>query len=189
MITRIWFETHSTTVDNEAGIATGWLPGELSPVGRERAAALGQRIRDRRPEAIYCSDLARAVQTAGIALQQSGSTVPLLLDWRLRECDYGRLNGSPAAEVHGNRLRYERNPYPDGESWQVATERAAEAVRDAAVRHQGRTIMIIGHIATHWGIRRAAGDSESLATMLTEPSEWQPGWVYEIAVADRTAPG
>jgi hypothetical protein len=25
----IVFETHSLTTDNEAGIATGWLPGEL----------------------------------------------------------------------------------------------------------------------------------------------------------------
>jgi alpha-ribazole phosphatase/probable phosphoglycerate mutase len=29
------FETHSTTVDNEEGRATGWLPGQLSGRGRQ----------------------------------------------------------------------------------------------------------------------------------------------------------
>jgi len=35
------YETHSTTLDNEAGVATGWLPGELSPAGRGGARELG----------------------------------------------------------------------------------------------------------------------------------------------------
>ena len=37
------FETHSTTVDNEEGRATGWLPGRLSARGRTQAQALGRR--------------------------------------------------------------------------------------------------------------------------------------------------
>ena len=35
------FETHSTSVDNEAGVATGWLDSPLSPTGRQQARALG----------------------------------------------------------------------------------------------------------------------------------------------------
>jgi broad specificity phosphatase PhoE len=37
------FETHSISEDNERGIATGWLPGSLSPLGRELASELGRR--------------------------------------------------------------------------------------------------------------------------------------------------
>jgi hypothetical protein len=33
-------ETHSTSVDNEQGRATGWLPGELSEQGRAQARDL-----------------------------------------------------------------------------------------------------------------------------------------------------
>ena len=40
------YETHSTTTDNEMGVATGWLPGRLSEAGRELARALGERRRD-----------------------------------------------------------------------------------------------------------------------------------------------
>jgi 2,3-bisphosphoglycerate-dependent phosphoglycerate mutase len=181
-ITRIWYETHSTTLDNEAGIATGWLPGELSDLGRERAVALGTRIADRKPAAIYCSDLARAVQTASIAVERAERHIPVLLDWRLRECDYGQLNGSPRTAAHHDRLRYASNPYPAGESWQIATARAAAAVRDAAGRHPGGTIMVIGHIATRFGVRLACGDPTPLTTMITQRSEWQPGWAYELKV-------
>lgn len=183
MITQVWYETHSTTLDNEAGIATGWLPGELSDLGRERAVGLGRRIADRRPDAIYCSDLARAVQTAGIALEQVESEIPLLLDWRLRECDYGLLNGTPSTGVHRDRLRYAHNPYPGGESWEQATARAAAAVLDAAARHPAGAIMIIGHVATRFGVRRASGDNTVLERMIMEPSEWQPGWAVTVFIA------
>ena len=43
MALSVVFETHSTTVDNERGVATGWLPGELSGAGRDQAAELGRR--------------------------------------------------------------------------------------------------------------------------------------------------
>jgi len=60
------FETHSTTLDNERGLATGWLPGELSDEGRLQAAELGRRRRDDGLTAAFTSDLRRAVQTAEI---------------------------------------------------------------------------------------------------------------------------
>ena len=41
MSVEVVFETHSLSVDNERGIATGWLPGRLSLDGRRLAAELG----------------------------------------------------------------------------------------------------------------------------------------------------
>lgn len=37
MTISVVFETHSITVDNEAGRATGWLPGELSDLAAEES--------------------------------------------------------------------------------------------------------------------------------------------------------
>jgi len=34
---RLAYETHATTTDNEAGVAIGWLPGQLSHAGRVNA--------------------------------------------------------------------------------------------------------------------------------------------------------
>jgi 2,3-bisphosphoglycerate-dependent phosphoglycerate mutase len=89
----IVYETHSLTEDNERGIATGWHPGRLSPRGRELAAGLGRRHGSDRLAAVFSSDLARAAETASIAF--AGSSIPVLFDWRLRECDYGIHNATP----------------------------------------------------------------------------------------------
>ena len=91
----IVYETHSLTEDNERGIATGWHPGRLSDRGRALAAELGARRRNDGITAVFTSDLARALETARIAF--AGTSLPVFMDWRLRECDYGTFNGHPAA--------------------------------------------------------------------------------------------
>ncbi len=175
MTVQIVFETHSITEDNENGIATGWLPGRLSEVGRAQAAELGKRRAHDSIAAVFSSDLARATETTAIAF--GGITIPVLLDWRLRECDYGRLNGSPAADVHGRRAYYIDRPYPDGESWRQATTRVEHFVADLLARWSGQRVLVIGHVATRWGL-----DHLLLGTPLEELARrefgWQPGWEY-----------
>lgn len=141
------FETHSTTEDNEASRASGWLPGELSPLGRIQAVRLGLRRRNDGLRAVFISDLGRALQTAAIAFE--GSPLPVLADWRLRECNYGKMNGEPVAEVHGPRLAYLDEPYPDGESWRAATERVGWFVDDLVKGWDGERVLVIGHLATY----------------------------------------
>lgn len=173
---RIVFETHSTTVDNEQGRATGWLPGELSALGREQAAALGERIRERAPEAVVASDLERARQTVELAC--AGLELPILYDWRLRECDYGLLNGAPKEQVHGTQqVRFLRNPYPGGESWLVALDRVDRSLDDLHQLWPGGRIVIVGHLATRWALRRRT-ESITLDELAAQPSDWRPGWEF-----------
>jgi len=63
MALTIVYETHSTTLDNEMGIATGWLPGELSERGRAEAVELGVRRRD--VDLVYVSDLRKGRPDGG----------------------------------------------------------------------------------------------------------------------------
>lgn len=114
-------EAHSTSEDNERRIATGWLPGRLSAAGRRAATELGDRRRHDGLDRIFVSDLRRATETVEIAFE--GSTIPIVYDWRLRECNYGRFNGRPRAEVHGDPAAYIDCPYPGGESWRGAVWR------------------------------------------------------------------
>jgi broad specificity phosphatase PhoE len=101
MAVEIIYETHAVSTDNEAGIATGWLPGQLSSRGRELAAELGHRHGSRAIAAVFVSDLARAVQTAEIAFGDRG--IPIHPDARLRECNYGTRNGMPVAQLAAER--------------------------------------------------------------------------------------
>ena len=114
MPTQIVFETHSWSEDNERGIATGWLPGRLSERGRSAAAELGRRRRDDRIAAVFTSDLRRAVQTAEIAF--AGTELPILHDWRLRECNYGSRNGTPSSSPSGTPPSC-RVTYRDSAQW------------------------------------------------------------------------
>jgi 2,3-bisphosphoglycerate-dependent phosphoglycerate mutase len=172
---RIVFETHSTTEDNENGIATGWLPGRLSEAGRYQAAELGTRRRADGIAAVFSSDLARSAETATIAF--GGTSVPLLLDWRLRECDYGRLNGSPAAELHAHQAEHVDVPYPGGESWRQAAARVASFAADLPRRWSGQRVLLIGHVATRWGLDHLLLGTP-LEHLAARDFAWQPGWEY-----------
>jgi 2,3-bisphosphoglycerate-dependent phosphoglycerate mutase len=175
MSTTVILETHATSEDNEAGVAAGWLPGRLSPTGRAQAAELGRRRRGDGIDAVFASDLRRAVETAEIAFGDAG--VPILLDWRLRECDYGDLNGAPRAVVHGDRVRYLDAPYPGGESWQGAVERAGRFVDDLPLRWTGKRVLVVGHIATRWAFEQRL-NGVALEELVAEEFVWRPGWVY-----------
>jgi 2,3-bisphosphoglycerate-dependent phosphoglycerate mutase len=172
------FETHSTTVDNEQGRATGWLPGQLSAQGQLQARQLGQRREDDGIAAVFSSDLARAVQTASVAFGQSA--VPVLLDWRLRECDYGSRNGMPASELHAGRLEHLDRPYPGGESWRQAVARVSRFLEDLPLRWNGCRVLVIGHVATRWGLDHFVNGAQ-LEKLAREDFAWREGWEYRIS--------
>jgi broad specificity phosphatase PhoE len=65
---------------------------------------MGRRRRDGGIAAAFTSDLRRAAETAEIAF--SDTDIAILYHWRLRECDFGTRNGSPAADVRLDRLDY-----------------------------------------------------------------------------------
>lgn len=181
MTVTIVFETHQTTEDNEAGIATGWLPGRLSALGRRQAGELGERRRDDGLAAVFSSDLHRAVETVEIAF--AGAGVPTMLDWRLRECDYGELNGSPRDMVHADRTSRLTTPYPAGESWAQAVDRVGRFLGDLVPRWNGARVLVVGHVATRLGLdHHLLG--VPLAEALAAEFVWQPGWEYVL-----TAPG
>jgi 2,3-bisphosphoglycerate-dependent phosphoglycerate mutase len=177
MAIQVVFETHAPSVDNERRVATGWLPGELSTRGRAAAAALGERRRDDGLAAVFTSDLRRAMQTAAIAF--ADSDIPVFVDWRLRECDYGRLNGAPADDVHADRGRYLRSSYPDGESWLQAVQRVSGLVDDLPSRWAGRRVLVIGHLATRWGLETLL-NGVTLEQLAREQFRWREGWEYRV---------
>jgi 2,3-bisphosphoglycerate-dependent phosphoglycerate mutase len=172
----IVFETHSITEDNERGTATGWLPGRLSAAGRDAARALGARRRDDGIDALFVSDLWRAVETAQIAF--ADEAVPLFLDWRLRECDYGDLNGAAGDIVH-DRFAHLDVPYPNGESWRQAVARVGRVLPDLLSRWDGRRVLVIGHVATRWGLQHCI-DGTPLEQLATEDFAWREGWEYVL---------
>jgi broad specificity phosphatase PhoE len=172
-VTTVVFETHATSDDNEAGIATGWLGGALSAAGRDQAAELGRRRRADAIEAVYASDLWRAVETAAIAFE--GTAVPIRVDWRLRECDYGELNGMPRPILDAQRVQRVDEPWPEGESWRQAVARVNGFIDEL---DHGR-VLVIGHVATRWAFEHRV-NGRSLEDLAAEEFDWRPGWEYRL---------
>jgi broad specificity phosphatase PhoE len=175
MSVEVVFETHATSEDNEAGIATGWLPGELSAAGREQARELGERRRGDRISVVFTSDLGRAIETAEIAF--AGSPLPVVADERLRECNYGDLNGT--AEPLHERAAHLDVPYPGGESWRQAVERVAGFLDELRRGRDGERVLVIDHSATRLALEVVAM-SRQLEVVMAEPFAWQPGWEYAL---------
>jgi 2,3-bisphosphoglycerate-dependent phosphoglycerate mutase len=178
MSIEVVFETHALSEDNERGLATGWLPGRLSERGRANAADMGRRRRDDGIAAVFTSDLRRATETAEIAF--GDTTIPILYDWGLRECDFGTRNGSPAAEVKRDRLDFCDRAYPGGESHDQAIGRVARFLADLPTRWAGRRVMLIGHLATYRALEHVT-TGRALHELVTDDFEWQAeGWEYRL---------
>jgi broad specificity phosphatase PhoE len=177
VVVQLIYETHSPTIDNERGIATGWLPGELSADGRRFAAEVGQRWQDTDLAVVYTSDLRRAVQTAEIAF--AGRGVRVVRDMRLRECNYGALNGMPVARLKTERARRIETPYRGGQSYRQVVDQMQSFLREVALRHHDQTILLIAHSANRWALQCLL-DRRTLEELVDAPFEWQPGWRFWV---------
>jgi broad specificity phosphatase PhoE len=180
------YETHTTTTDNELGIATGWLPGSLSEAGRREANELGERRRYDQIAAVVASDLRRAVETAEIAFRET--KIPIFYDARLRECNYGAMNGMPVAQFAGKRLRHIATPFPGGESYREVVERTRSFLRDINPNYEDKRIVVIGHSANRWSLEHLVNGT-ALEDLVDAPFNWQPGWEYVVSRLGANAVG
>jgi broad specificity phosphatase PhoE len=176
MITVI-FESHNTTRDNENNRASGHYDVELSDKGRQQSQALGDRYKGTEIDAIFCSDLQRSFKTAEGAF--ADRDIPTFQDERLRECDYGDLTRAPKDEVEDMRMQHITTPYPNGESLEQRVELMKSFLNEIKEKHDGQTIMIIGHRATRYALEHYL-NNKSLEQAVSESNQWQPGWRYTI---------
>jgi broad specificity phosphatase PhoE len=176
MITII-FEAHSTTIDNEAKKASGWNDIDLSNLGIRQSQELKDRYLDKQIDAIFPSDLQRAVKTAvPLAAEKH---IPIYPDKRLRECDYGDLTQAPKAEVGAQKAKRIDAPFPNGESYQDCISRMRDFLEWLKDNFDGKTVIIVGHRATQYGLEHLI-NGKDLLTCVTEPWTYQPGWEYKL---------
>ncbi len=180
------YESHSLTEDNERGHATGWLDGRLSETGRLLAAELGERRRNDGIDAVFVSDLGRAVETAEIAL--GGTEIPIFRESRLRECNYGSLNGAALTRLDAEGPQGLDNRYPNGESWRQAVARVNGFLAELVRARSGERVLVIGHMSAWYALECIAREAP-LDEVFAIPMKWREGWFYaldERSVAEAT---
>jgi 2,3-bisphosphoglycerate-dependent phosphoglycerate mutase len=142
---RLWLVRHGATEWSESGRLCGWTDVPLSPSGRSQAEPLRARFHGRRFDGVWASDLVRASEFAELVV--GGAT----LDPRLRELDFGRLEGKTWDECDAATQQalvgIEGFAAPDGES--------TAQIRDRALGFVTELGMGSHLVFTHGGLIRA----------------------------------
>ncbi len=128
----------------------------LSGLGERQAAALGRWTarQDDRPTVAWVSPYVRAQETARIALQAAGLDLPLRVDERLREREFGVLDGLtrkgittifPEESERRVRLGKFFHRPPGGESWADVVLRVRAVLDEIRSDCQGERVLVVGH--------------------------------------------
>ena len=145
----IYLVRHGQTLQNRAGLLQGRSDFPLNEMGREQARRVGAFFREQgvRFDAVYTSPLRRAVQTAALI---AGETVPLRVDERLIEMDYGPYEGmdlrAPAPEVLAFFRDFVNVPAPAGmEKLSAVTARLGAFLEQLRPEAEERDILVSTH--------------------------------------------
>ena len=101
----------------------------------------------------------------------------VVTDPRLRECDYGVLNGTP--EPTRDRVARIDVAYPGGESWREAATRTIGFFEELRRERDGERLLVIGHSVTRYALD-VLGNGRALEDLVDAPFDWQPGWEYVL---------
>ncbi len=177
--TKIIYFVHGTTTDNVEKLCSGWKEAMLNELGKEQAKKLGDTIRNTgvKFDVIFTSDLKRAIDSSNIAFPEYNK----IIDNRLRECNYGDLDGE-----HKSFVVYEEHietPFPNGESLNDVENRMRNFIESLKTSYSGKTIGIVAHRAPQLALEVIAKNKtweEAIADDWRKTGAWQPGWEYII---------
>lgn len=178
MIKIIYF-VHGTTTDNASKLCSGWKEALLNDLGKEQAMNLGKVSKERgdKFDVMFTSDLKRAIESSNIAFPEYEK----ITDNRLRECNYGDLDGE-----HKSLVVYEEHiseSFPNGESLKDVENRIRNFVQYLKDNYDNQTIGVVAHRAPQLALEVVTKNiswEEAIANDWRKTGDWQPGWIYEI---------
>lgn len=150
-MTQLLLVRHGTTSFNSEHRFLGRTDIGLSPLGLRQVERLRDYMAGEKLDAVYCSDLNRAVTTAEIVL--AGRNIPMTSCPELRECDYGVCEGLTFGEIR------ERHPdlaarlipfsldlaFPEGETFRYFVERSSGFLERIKRHGPSETILVVSH--------------------------------------------
>ncbi|HWH07448.1 MAG TPA: histidine phosphatase family protein [Candidatus Paceibacterota bacterium] len=180
MSIQITYFVHGTTSDNEQKLSSGWNDVALSTLGEQQAQELRNTLQGRHFDIVFCSDLQRAVRTAAIVFED---LTPIYEDSRLRECNYGKLNGQPSYIVEPAQERAVYEPLPGGESYEDVKLRIQDFLTMLRRDHDRKKVALVAHKAPQLALDvllKGKTWKEAFEEDWRKTKAWQPGWEYEL---------
>ena len=179
MSVTITYFVHGTTTDNEKHISSGWKDVDISELGIKQSKEL-PLLNTNIFDTVFCSDLKRAVHSAELSFK---GKYPIVIDKRLRECNYGDYNGKPSDIVEPLQEKSIHTPFPNGESYEDVKERILSFLSDIKQKYDGKHVAIVGHKAPQLALDVLLKDmtwEEAFKNDWRKNGKWQPGWVYTL---------
>ena len=178
MPVQITYFVHGTSTDNEKEISSGWADSELSELGVKQAKELREQAKDKKFDAVFCSDLKRAAHSAELAF---GGMYPIIKDERLRECNYGALNAGPNRIVVPMCEQCIKNKFPEGESYEDVKARIFDFLEFLRKNYNGKHVAIVAHMAPQISLDvllKGKTWEQAFKDDWRKTKSWQPGWEY-----------
>ena len=185
-MTTILLIRHGSTEWNDKRLAQGHADIPLNDRGRREAKETAASLSEREIDAVYASDLSRAVETARPLAD--ARNVAITADPDLREIDQGVWEGMHADEIErrwpelwGRARHYHARP--GGETPQEVRARALRALRRIVEAHPDATVAVVSHGGTmRWLVAEAMGYDDRESARLRGVSN---GGVVELEVGAR----
>ena len=153
-ITRLFLVRHGATQLSAEDRFAGAVNVELSDEGMFQAQKLAERLADDPIAAVYCSPMARTIQTATFLARPHN--LPLIQRDGLREIDHGHWEGMRRSDVESQfgdeYVAWEADPFTfapkAGEAGVNVIARALPIIRQIVIEHRGQNVLIVSHKAT-----------------------------------------
>lgn len=180
MSVRITYFVHGTTVDNQNNVSSGWHDAELSELGRKQSQELKDQVKDKAFDVVFCSDLKRAVESAELTFK---GVVPIIVDARLRECNYGKFNAKPSDVVEPMQEKCVSERFPEGESYEDVKTRVADFLSMLEKDYAGKNVAIVAHKAPQLALDvllKGLTWEQAFDQDWRKRKAWRPGWEYDL---------
>ena len=178
MSVKIIYFVHGTTTDNEQHKSTGQNPGILSELGINQSKELRNKINLDEIDLVICSDLQRAIDSAKLTFENSKK---IIQDERIRECNYGDLNGKDSTLVLDE--EHIEIPFPNGESMKDVEKRLRDFCQYLLDNYNNKTIALVAHKAPQLALEVITKNitwEEAIDKDWRKTKSWKPGWEYII---------
>ncbi len=141
---------HGEALSNKKNIHSNFpetFLNSLTGKGRRQIKEAAQKLKNKKIDLIFTSDLLRARQTAEIVGREIG--IKPRYDKRLREYNVGTFNGRPSREFE--KFSQEKNVFknnpPKGETFNSVKKRMYDFLKETDGKHHNKNILIISHQA------------------------------------------
>ena len=161
-MTEILLARHGETDWNRDRRVQGQTDRPLNDRGRAQAAELARSLSEEHLDAVYASDLLRALDTARAVAEPLGLEVVALP--ALRERDFGTWEGLTDAEILARYPHARTQPWGDAETREELADRVLAALAEITSRHPEGRVLVVTHGGPIRAVLRScsAGSDEAI---------------------------